>query len=212
MQFLAPTFAEVTSRHPPPPGGASPPSRYNPHDAVHTAAAYLCDSGARDGDLPAAVFAYNRSRAYVDHVLTQATTYRATPTPSRTTGAAAVAIEYARGQIGLPYLWGGDGPDRGEAGFDCSGLTTAAYAAAAITIPRTAQTQYNAGPRLTPDQPLAPGDLVFFGTSPRAVTHVGIAISPTEMINAPRRGALVRVDRIWRSTYLGASRPSLRTD
>jgi cell wall-associated NlpC family hydrolase len=93
-------------------------------------------------------------------------------------------------------------------GFDCSGLK-AAYAAAGIEIPRTAQTQFNAGPRVpTTGQPVAPGDLVFFGTSPDSVTHVGIAISSTEMINAPHRGALVRVDPIRRPNYLGATRPA----
>ena len=43
MQFLAPTFAAVLARHPLPPGGATPPSRYHPADAIHAAADYLCD-------------------------------------------------------------------------------------------------------------------------------------------------------------------------
>jgi cell wall-associated NlpC family hydrolase len=93
-------------------------------------------------------------------------------------------------------------------GFDCSGLTKAAYAAAGIDIPRTAQTQFNAGPRVPPGQPVAPGDLVFYGSSPSSVTHVGIAISSTQMINAPHRGAVVRIEPIERSTYLGATRPA----
>jgi cell wall-associated NlpC family hydrolase len=93
-------------------------------------------------------------------------------------------------------------------GFDCSGLTKAAYAAAGIEIPRTAQTQFNAGPRVPLGQPVAPGDLVFFGASPDSVTHVGIAISSTEMINAPYRGAVVRVDSIRRPNYLGVTRPA----
>nr|WP_238430078.1 hypothetical protein [Frankia nepalensis] len=46
MQFLAPTFIEVVTRHPLPAGGASPPSRYNPHDAIYAAAFYLCDNHA----------------------------------------------------------------------------------------------------------------------------------------------------------------------
>jgi cell wall-associated NlpC family hydrolase len=139
----------------------------------------------------------------------------APPTAPRRTAAAAIA--FAHSQIGLPYLWGGDGPEltelpNGQAqvtgGFDCSGLTKAAYAAAGIQIPRTAQTQFDASPRVPPGQPVAPGDLVFYGTSPSSVTHVGIAISSTEMINAPRRGAVVRVEPIERSTYLGATRPA----
>jgi len=75
MQFLPATFAAYN--HPIPPGGARPPSPYDPHDAVHAAANYLCDSGARDGrDLRRAVFAYNHSWSYVDTVLNQAHTYR----------------------------------------------------------------------------------------------------------------------------------------
>jgi hypothetical protein len=49
---------------------------------------------------------------------------------------------------------------------------------------------------------------VFFGDGPDAVIHVGIAISSTEMINAPNRGALVRVNSISRPNYLGATRPA----
>jgi cell wall-associated NlpC family hydrolase len=134
------------------------------------------------------------------------------------TVAAATAINYACGQRGLPYVWGGDGPKLTEPpnghtqvtdGFDCSGLTKAAYAAAGIQIPRTAQTQYNAGPRVPPGHPVLPGDLVFFGTGPDAVTHVGIAISSEDMIDAPHQGAVVRIERIWRSSLVGATRPDV---
>jgi cell wall-associated NlpC family hydrolase len=138
--------------------------------------------------------------------------------------AAATAVAYARAQLGVPYLWAGDGPGQGEAGFDCSGLTHAAYDAAGIAIPRTAQTQYNAGPHLAPGTPLRQGDLVFFGTGPSSVTHVGIVITASSeaasnepgtdgrafdgwMIDAPRKGAVVRVERIWKNV-VGATRPS----
>jgi cell wall-associated NlpC family hydrolase len=93
-------------------------------------------------------------------------------------------------------------------GFDCSGLTKAAYAAAGLEIPRTAQTQYNAGPHVPTGQPILPGDLVFFGSGPNKVTHVGIAISATEMINAPHQGAVVRIEPLWRTNFLGATRPA----
>jgi hypothetical protein len=75
MQFLQPSFDVVLARHDLPPGGARPPSRYDPHDAIYAAAYYLCDHGAA-ADLRAAVFAYNHSTRYVDQVLTRATTYR----------------------------------------------------------------------------------------------------------------------------------------
>jgi cell wall-associated NlpC family hydrolase len=109
----------------------------------------------------------------------------------------------------LPYLWGGNGPERGDAGFDCSGLTTAAYAAAGVTLPRTAHTQYRAGPLLPPGTPLQAGDLLFFGTLSR-VHHVGIATGQgTMMIHAPRRGTIIRVqDARDLHDYLAASRPT----
>jgi soluble lytic murein transglycosylase-like protein len=78
MQFLPATFTAYSSgANPIPPGGARPPSPYNPHDAIHAAANYLCDSGVRDGrDVPGAVFAYNHSTTYVASVLAQASAYR----------------------------------------------------------------------------------------------------------------------------------------
>ncbi|RSD10290.1 C40 family peptidase [Amycolatopsis eburnea] len=212
MQFLQSTFDGVVARHPIPPGGAHPPSRYNPHDAIYAAAAYLCDSGARDGrDFRAAIFAYNHAEWYVKKVLDQADTYRRAARGSDCTSirtsskAVRTAIEFACEQLGLPYVWGGDGPANGDRGFDCSGLVKAAYGAAGIDLPRTAQTQYGAGPRVALDQ-LQPGDLVFFGTSSNHITHVGLVLSPGMMINAPDFGKPVRVDAIGRP--VGATRPA----
>ncbi|WP_410574330.1 C40 family peptidase [Amycolatopsis sp. cmx-4-61] len=205
MQFLQSTFDGVVARHPIPPGGAHPPSRYNPHDAIYAAAAYLCDSGARDGrDLHAAIFAYNHAEWYVRKVLDQAEKYScgAVQAPN---DAVHAAIQFACSQLGLPYVWGGNGPANGDRGFDCSGLTKAAYAAAGIDLPRTAQTQYIAGPRVAPDHS-QPGDLVFFGTSTGHITHVGLVISDHSMINAPDFGKPVRIDRMGKP--LGATRPS----
>lgn len=211
MQFLAATFAAVTARHPPPPGGAHPPSPYNPHDAVYTAAVYLCDSGARGGrDLPGALFAYNHSDDYVNAVLAQAARYRAAGSALSTgplSGAAAEAIAFARVQLGLPYVWGGDGP--AEGGFDCSGLTHAAYQAAGIQIPRTADTQYRAGPLLRAGQPPRPGDLVFYGNAAGRIHHVGLYIGDGQMIHAPTFNETVQISPYrWNGDdYAGASRP-----
>jgi Transglycosylase SLT domain len=88
MQFLQSTFDSVTSRHTIPPGGANPPSRYDPHDAIYAAAYYLCDNGARDQhNLHQAIFTYNHADWYVHKVLNQATLYAnappATAPPSR---------------------------------------------------------------------------------------------------------------------------------
>jgi cell wall-associated NlpC family hydrolase len=97
--------------------------------------------------------------------------------PSR---AAAVAVAWARARTGLPYLYGGTGPDA----FDCSGLAMMAYRAAGVTIPRTSQEQWAAGPQVTDPQP---GDLVFFpggdGTW-QAPGHVAIVAGPGRIVQA----------------------------
>ena len=118
--------------------------------------------------------------------------------------AALTAVAFARAQLGKPYVWGGNG----KPGFDCSGLTKASYAAAKIAIPRTAQTQYNHGPRLPTGTALQPGDLLFFGT-PSNIHHVGISLGGTLMIHAPTFGQTVRIQdyRVFRD-YAGASRPA----
>lgn len=214
MQFLQSTFDSVVARHLIPPGGSNPASRYDPHDAIHAAASYLCESGARDGrDTYGAIFAYNHADWYVSQVLNQAAQYKqaennsggdAPPSPQ-----AQQAVNYAQGQLGLPYVWGGNGPDHGHQGFDCSGLTMAAYQAAGITLPRTAKSQYDAGPRVPNGAPLAPGDLIFYGSSGN-VHHVGLYVGAGKMINAPDFGVPVKVDNVrWEGDdYLGASRPS----
>ena len=221
--MLGPTFAEYDQ--PVPPGGANPPSPYDPVDAIYAAARDLCANGARGGaNVAGAVFAYNHASWYVAEVLALASTYAATSTPGGPTlagtasgsQAAATALDYAQGQLGIPYQWGGNGPAAGDAGFDCSGLTQAAYAAAGIALPRVAQAQYEAGPRLAAGAALRPGDLVFFGASATQVGHVGIYLGASEMIDAPHPGAVVRVEAFpttigsrWGSeVYLGATRPA----
>jgi len=221
MQFEPATFAEVVAAHPPPPGGAHPPSPYDPHDAVYAAASYLCDHGARGGaDLPRALYTYSKDLGHVARVLATATSYTDTDGTDTAGGAgepgaaALVAVDYATAQLGLPYQWGGNGTP----GWDCSGLTHAAYAAAGISIPRTAQTQYDTGPHV--EGPLAIGDLAFFGPTPGQITHVGLISAvlngATMMVDAPHQGANVRVESFtatigapWGDDiYLGATRPS----
>ncbi|MBW4717350.1 C40 family peptidase [Saccharothrix sp. SC076] len=219
MQFLAPTFDGIIAAHRIPPGGATPPSRYNPHDAVHAAAFLLCDQGVRRGDLPAALFAYNPADWYVAMVLEQAAEYAKAANTAGTGDCDNVrapdtvtltAINYACGQRGLPYVWGGNGPDAGHAGFDCSGLTHAAYAAAGVTLPRTAQTQFDTGPRVPAGQPLLPGDLVFYGTSDN-IHHVGLYLGGGLMIDAPDFGQKVKIEpyRYDGDDYAGATRPAV---
>jgi cell wall-associated NlpC family hydrolase len=221
MQFLPSTFAAYDE--PVPPGGATPPSPYDPTDAVYAAARLLCANGAAGGaDIPGAVYAYNHSAAYVAQVLTLAEALgppeTATSTgTAETADAGAIAVEWALSQIGTPYVWGGETPG---VGFDCSGLVQAAYEVAGISLPRVAQDQYDDTTKLAPDAPLAPGDLVFFGAGPTAIDHVGLFVGvlngASVMVDAPYTGARVRAETFATTvgaafgsmSYVGATRPA----
>jgi cell wall-associated NlpC family hydrolase len=209
MQFEPATFAEYDQ--PVPYLGANPPSPYDPVDAIYAAARMLCANGARnDTNITAAIFNYNHADWYVAEVLDRAATYAATviDTGTAPSSAAQEAINYAEGQLGLPYEWDGSGPDHGDAGFDCSGLTQAAYQAAGISLPHNAAQQYAVTPHVPPDQPLEPGDLVFFGTSPATIHHVGLYLGGGQMIDAPDYGIPVRIENYRESDFYGASRPT----
>src|SRR5204863_8911900 len=82
--------------------------------------------------------------------------------------AAATAVNFAVSQLGKPYEWGATGPDT----FDCSGLTSKAWAAAGRTIPRVAADQQGAAVSVAISDG-QPGDLVFFGSPAH---HVGLSL------------------------------------
>ncbi|WP_310406922.1 C40 family peptidase [Nocardia kruczakiae] len=223
MQFLAPTFDSVTARHRLPAGGASPPSRYNPSDAIHAAAFYLCDSGADRGDVRAAIFAYNHADWYVQQVLDQADRYRAAVPPpesgsgdcERLTGTDPTAtrvLAFACAQLGQPYVWGGNGP-QASGGWDCSGLTQAAYAAAGIALPRVAADQYHATTPI-PVTEIRPGDLLFYSNSKDGIHHVGLYLGNGQMIDAPDFGQQVKIEpyRYPGDDFLSANRISPRPE
>jgi cell wall-associated NlpC family hydrolase len=224
MQFLPATFGEYDE--PAPPGGATPPTPYDPTDAVYAAARLLCANGGAGGaDLSGAVYDYNHSSSYVAQVLALAQTYAATSTASTggtsalavASGAGALAVSWALSQIGTPYVWGGETPG---VGFDCSGLVQAAYAVAGLALPRVAQDQYDATPKLAPGAVLAPGDLVFFGGGPGSIDHVGLFVGVVNgrdvMVDAPHTGADVRAESFPATVgasfgsllFVGATRPA----
>lgn len=186
MQFEPETFAAYAVVGP---GGATPPSPYDPVDAVFTAARMLCaNGGGAPGSVYGAVWDYDHTRVYVDTVLVLSHALAADPGLGTRP---AEAITFAAAKLGVPYVWGGTGPD----GYDCSGLVQAAYRAAGVQLPRVAQTQYDAGPQLQTFTSPLPGDLVFFGLSFRDVSHVGMYLGGGEMIDAPHTGTVVRIEQ-----------------
>nr|MDT0662490.1 NlpC/P60 family protein [Micromonospora sp. DSM 115978] len=108
--------------------------------------------------------------------------------PKLPPGAAATAVRFAFAQLGKPYQWGGSGPD----GYDCSGLTSAAWAAAGVSLPHNAARQWGAVHRIGRTE-RRPGDLVFYY---RDIHHVAIYVGDGRIIHAPRPGKRIRLDRV----------------
>ena len=100
--------------------------------------------------------------------------------PLPTSTQAEKAVQFAYAQIGCPYVFGGTGPC--SDGFDCSGLTQAAWAFAGVSIPRTSFEQ--AGLPAVPESELAPGDIMEFNGD----GHVGIYVGGGFLIDAPHTG------------------------
>ena len=120
-------------------------------------------------------------------------------------GGTMLALSAARAQLGVPYKWGGEAPGQS---FDCSGLVQYAYEKQGVNLPRTAQAQYDATMKVPKGAQLQPGDLMFFGSSTSAITHVGIYLGNGQMIDAPHSGAAVRVEGSNWADYVGATRPT----
>ncbi len=112
------------------------------------------------------------------------------------------AIRYARKQLGKPYKWGAEGPKS----YDCSGLTSEAWAHAGTPIPRTSQEQWARLDRV-PLPELRPGDLVVYFPD---ATHVALYIGKGKVIQAPRPGEKIKVSPIASNPVLGAVRPKVR--
>lgn len=122
---------------------------------------------------------------------------------ARTSKLAQLLARSALRFLGTPYVFGGTS----SSGFDCSGFVQHVYGMAGISLPRTADAQYDygrhavGGPRV--------GDLVFFETYTEGVSHVGIYLGKGEFVHASSsHGVMVSnlSDSYWRARYLGAKR------
>jgi cell wall-associated NlpC family hydrolase len=123
------------------------------------------------------------------------------PLPTSSQGEKAVAFAYA--QLGCEYVFGGTGPC--SQGFDCSGLTQAAWAAAGVSIERTSFDQWDSLPHVSTSD-LEPGDILVFDDA----GHVGMYVGGGWLIDAPHTGAFVEKVQLsgWYTENLdGAVRP-----
>jgi len=120
--------------------------------------------------------------------------------------ASEVAVQ-AMTAIGIHYRYGGSNPDRG---LDCSGLVKYVFHEAwGMVLPRTASEMSREGTRIDRHD-LKMGDLIFFKTTRRSFSHVGIYMGDDKFIHAPSTGGTVRIDdmtaQYWSSRYNGARR------
>jgi cell wall-associated NlpC family hydrolase len=116
------------------------------------------------------------------------------------------AVQNAAKFLGGKYVWGGTNP---YTGVDCSGLTQYVLKQQGINIPRVSQDQYKAGTAVAKNN-LQPGDLVFFITDGKTVSHVGIYEGNGNFVHAAstKRG-IVRNnlgDSYYAQHYVGARR------
>lgn len=115
----------------------------------------------------------------------------ASSTPSRLQ----VVLDFAKAQVGKPYAFGTSGPNS----YDCSGLTMAAFAQVKVSLPHQSLSQSKIGTAVDwKSTGVQAGDLVFTYSSKNKsqISHVGIAISSTQWIEAPYTGGSVRISNL----------------
>lgn len=121
-------------------------------------------------------------------------------------GEAGEVVSTALSLRGIAYRNGGADP---ADGFDCSGFVWYVFARHGVSVPRTVGDQFAAGTRVAADA-LEAGDLVFFKTAGRTVSHVGVSLGGDHFIHAPSTRGVVRVERLsavyWKERFAGARR------
>ncbi|MFE4965916.1 C40 family peptidase [Streptomyces sp. NPDC056660] len=118
---------------------------------------------------------------------------------SKASAAGRKAVAFATAQIGKPYVWGAEGPDS----YDCSGLTSQAWASAGQPIPRTSQEQWKQLKHVDVKD-MRPGDLIIYFDD---ASHVAMYVGDGAIIQAPRPGRTVSVGGAGTMPILGVVRP-----
>ncbi|GIH20343.1 C40 family peptidase [Rugosimonospora africana] len=126
------------------------------------------------------------------------TAHKSTVTAPYVPGKAGVAVKFAYGAIGTPYVWAG----ASSSGYDCSGLTMAAWKAAGVSLPHNAADQWGVVSHISRSQ-LQPGDLVFYLN----LGHVAIYVGNNQVIHAPQAGEDVKLASVDMMTPYGFGRP-----
>ncbi|MFF4120357.1 C40 family peptidase [Streptomyces sp. NPDC001714] len=118
---------------------------------------------------------------------------------SKASAAGRKAVAFATAQLGKPYVWGAEGPDS----YDCSGLTSQAWASAGKPIPRTSEEQWKQLEHIDVKD-MRPGDLIIYYDD---ASHVAMYIGDGAIIQAPRPGRTVSIGGAGSMPILGVVRP-----
>ena len=122
-------------------------------------------------------------------------------------GSQPAPVSRALGYLGARYCYGGSG----ARGFDCSGFTSYIYRQYGIRLPHNSAAQYRVGKPVSRNE-LRSGDLVFFRTRGRRISHVGIYIGNGKFVHASSARGRVRIDTLtsgyYHQRYVGARRIS----
>lgn len=132
---------------------------------------------------------------------------RSSDNSSISRGDADALLSNAMGLLGVAYRFGGTSP---TSGFDCSGFMQHIFRKAfAVNLPRTAAEQARVGSYVSRSS-LQPGDMVFFRTSGRRISHVGMYVGNDRFIHAPRTGKRIEItnlsNKYWSARYAAARR------
>ena len=107
--------------------------------------------------------------------------------------------------LNIRYMLGGTG----AGGIDCSGFTRAVLQQLGVSLPRTARAQYGVGNTVSRGN-LQSGDLVFFNTMGRGVSHVGVYLGNGQFANANSYNGRTMIEAMtttyWATRYVGARR------
>jgi len=103
-------------------------------------------------------------------------------------------VAFSKRFLGLPYTWGGTS----SFGYDCSGLTQMLCRRRGVNLPRDAQPQAEwTGVAPVDRTALQAGDLLFFGSSEKKITHTGVYLGEGKFINATTHETpMVRIDNL----------------
>jgi cell wall-associated NlpC family hydrolase len=141
-------------------------------------------------------------------VVPQALAQSEQPTPAGDADPRHLLVDFAMTLRDIRYRRGGRSPQHG---FDCSGFVHYVFAQVlGVELPENSAAQYRDGRKIDRDDMQA-GDLVFFRTRGKRISHVGIYLGGGRFIHSPTTGERVRVDRMsekyWSRRFAGARRP-----